>query len=441
MKNTLIIDPAMGMAGDMFSAALIGLGAPADAILGVMTRTARLLGEAEIHVECIPTPEGDGYRLKVHLAANDHVLPESRARKLLEQAIEAEGLAKPYAEFARRALAILIDAEREAHSSGRLDFGAMYVQAIGVAHTPYHHTHEEHDHAHSHPHAHLHTHHHHDHHHPDAPYQPGVDTEGEFFIEVFPEFATGLAEIDTFSHVFVLSWMHHSTGYALQVTPPWQQGEKKWVGLFASRSPNRPNPIGLTLTEVRGVEGNRLMTGPLDLFDGTPIIDIKPHVRSLDQTGVGDDGWLAETNHLELHRRGIPHSHAGEEAMLHEAQDILLDVMGAATGLQQLGVDMSTVTCLIPVAVGGGVINFSHGILPAPAPATIAILKHHRIPHVAGPVDVELLTPTGAAILAALHPLWRCREPLPEARVLARGMGLGTKNLRPLNALRLALMS
>ena len=407
----------MGMAGDMFSAALIGLGAPAQLIAGVMARTARLIGSADVTVEAVPTPEGPGQRLKIALTGNDDHLPASAARTLLEQSIEAEGLDKPYAAFARSALEILIEAEREAHSSGRLDFGQMSVQAIGVAHTPYQHRH-------------------------DAPHQPQAEASGEFYVEVFPEFAAGLADVTDFSHVFLLSWLHHSAGFSMQVTPPWQNsaGERKRVGLFASRSPNRPNPIGLTLARVRGVEGNRLLTGPLDLFDGTPIIDIKPHVRTLDQTGVGNDGWLADGDHLELHKKGVPHSHSGEEAVLHEAQDILLDVMGAAAGLQHLGVDLNRVACFTPVAVGGGVITFSHGTLPAPAPATAAILKQHRIPHVSGPVDVELLTPTGAAILAALHPIWRCRQSPSATEVMARGMGLGTKNLRPLNALRLALV-
>jgi len=431
MTSQLLIDPAMGMAGDMFSAALIGLGAPADAVLGAMTRVAQLLGDADIALETVPTPEGEANRLRIALAANEAGLHESRARTLLEQAIETEKISKPYADFARRALGILIEAEREAHSSGRLDFGAMHVQPIGVARTPYHHGGHDHDDA-THP-----THHHHG---DKPPYQPQEDAVGDFAVELYPEFAAGLDQIETFSHVFILSWLHHSAGYALQVTPPWQAREKKQVGLFASRSPNRPNPIGLTLTEVRGVEGNRLLTGPLDLFDGTPILDIKPHIRSLDQTGLGDDGWLADSDHLELHKRGAPHSHAGEEAVLHEAQDILLDVIGAAVGLQRLGVDLNDVRCYFPVAVGGGVITFSHGRLPAPAPATSAILKRHRIPHVAGPVDVELLTPTGAALLAALHPIWTCRQTLAQEDVLARGMGLGAKNLRPLNALRLALV-
>ena len=436
MAFRLWIDPAMGMAGDMFSAGLIGLGADQDRMIQAMTRTAQQLGGAQVQVEAIQTPEGIGYRLRIALEENERVLPASRARVLLQEALAREGVEKPYAAFAQRALEILIEAEREAHSSGRLDFGPITVQPIGVAHTPYQHL----GHTHDHEHAQEDEHHSHAHSHAGAPpYQPQPDAEGAFWVELYPEFAAGLQDVTTFSHVYVLSWLHGSQGYSLRVTPPWQRGKGRVVGLFASRSPNRPNPIGLTLTEVRGVEGNRLLTGPLDLFDGTPILDIKPYVRSLEPALIGNDGWLADSDHLELHRRGIPHSHAGEEAMLHEAQDILLDVVAAAVGLQSLGVDLHEVVCFSPVSVGGGTISFSHGVLPAPAPATTAILKRHRIPHVAGPVDVELLTPTGAALLAALHPLWMCRQALDESQVVARGMGLGTRNLRPLNALRLAL--
>ncbi len=435
----LRIDPAMGMAGDMFAAALIGLGVPQDYLLGVMTRSARLLGHAEIQVETLPTPEGPGHRLKITLAPHQETLSGTQAQAWLEQAIAQESLQKPYAAFARRALAILIQAEREAHSSGRLDFGQMLWQPIGIAHTPYAHHHARQP-LQPRPHDQL---------HPPSPerlvpfqasHHSQDQGEDTCYVELFPEFAAGLKDVETFSHVFILSWLHHSSGYTLEVTPPWQKGEKRRVGVFASRSPRRPNPIGLTLTEVRGVEGNRLLTGPLDLFDGTPIIDIKPHIRSLDRTGLGDDGWLAESDHLALHRAGIPHSHPGEDAALHEAQDIVLDIMAAAAGLQYLQVDMQQVGCFSPVAVGGGMIRFSHGVLPAPAPATQAILRHYRVPHVAGPVDVELLTPTGAALLAALHPVWLCRHAPQDADLLARGLGLGTRNLRPLNALRLALV-
>jgi tRNA-Thr(GGU) m(6)t(6)A37 methyltransferase TsaA len=273
-----------------------------------------------------------------------------------------------------------------------------------------------------------------------APSQPSKGAEGTFYVELFPEMAAGLAGLDAFSHIYIVSYLQRSSGYSLTVTPPWQEGERpQRVGLFASRSPNRPNPLGFTLAEVRRIEGNRIYTGPLDLFDGTPVVDIKPHLRTLDETGLGDDGWLAGSNHLQLHKKGVPHHHASEEAILHEAQDILLDVTGAAKGLEFLSVSLEDVVCLTPVSVGGGEVRFSHGTLPVPTPAVAAILRRHRVPHVAGPVEAELLTPTGAALLAALHPRWRPREMGPEGRVIQRGLGLGTKEFEPINGLRLAL--
>ncbi len=410
-RKTLTIDPRMGMAGDMFSAALISLGAPADAVIGAMEQAARPLGGAQVRGEQVETDECPGVRLRISLEANSPHLAAGDARRYLEDAIAGEGLAPEYADFARRTLEILVEAEREAHSGGRLDFGDLRVTPVGVAHTPYSH---------------------------EAPHQPQSGSAGRFYVEVFPEFAAGLGGLESFSHVYIVSYLHRSRGYSLTVTPPWQRGERpKRVGLFASRSPNRPSPLGITVAEIRRIEGNRIYTGPLDLFDGTPVVDIKPHIRSLDDAEIGNDGWLADSNHLRMHKEGIPHSHAGEEAVLHEAQDILLDVMGAAKGLEVLNIDLDDVVCLTPVSVGGGTVRFSHGTLPVPVPAVTAILKRHRIPHVSGPVDVELLTPTGAAILAALRPRWRCREvETPVGRV---GIGLGTKELTPTNGLWLYL--
>ncbi len=410
-RKTLIVDPRMGMAGDIFSAALIGLGAPEDAVTGAMERAARSLGRAEVRAERVDTEEGPGVRLRISLEANSPHLPAGDARRYLEDAIAGEGLGQEYADFARRTLEILVEAEREAHSSGRLDFGTLMVTPVGIAHTPYSH---------------------------EAPHQPQQGSAGEFYVELFPEFAAGLDGLESFSHVYVVSYLHRSRGYSMTVTPPWQRGERpRRVGLFASRSPNRPSPLGITVAEIRRIEGNRIYTGPLDLFDGTPVVDIKPHIRSLDDAEIGNDGWLADSDHLRMHKEGIPHSHAGEEAVLHEAQDILLDVVGAAVGMASLGIEPEGAVCLTPVSVGGGEVRFSHGTLPVPVPAVSAILKRHRIPHVTGPVDVELLTPTGAAILAALRPRWRCRETSAFGERV--GIGLGTKDLTPTNGLWLAL--
>ena len=409
----LVIDPAMGVAGDMFSAALIGLGVPASVVTDAMELAARPLGGAKVQAKTIDTKEGPGIRLCIELEANDPHLAASDARAFLEATVREEGLSLPCADLARRVLEVLIAAEREAHSGGQLDVGTLQLEPIGLVHTPYS---------------------------DRAPSQPSKGAEGTFYVELFPEMAAGLAGLDAFSHIYIISYLQRSSGYSLTVAPPWQEGERpQRVGLFASRSPNRPSPLGFTLAQVRRIEGNRIYTGPLDLFDGTPVVDIKPHVRTLDETGLGDDGWLADSDHLQLHKMGMPHHHASEEAVLHEAQDILLDVIGAAKGLAFLNVSLEDVVCLTPVSIGGGEVRVSHGVLDVPTPAVAAMLKRYRIPHVAGPVDVELLTPTGAALLAALQPRWRPREMGPEGRVTQRGLGLGTKELEPLNALRLAL--
>jgi len=93
---------------------------------------------------------------------------------------------------------------------------------------------------------------------------------------------------------------------------------------------------------------------------------------------------------------------------------------------------------MAPVAVGGGTVRSSHGLLPVPPPAVQAILRRRRIPHVSGPVDVELLTPTGAALLAALRPRFVPRELAPPA-ISGSGRGFGLRQLPQPNALTLYL--
>ncbi len=231
--------------------------------------------------------------------------------------------------------------------------------------------------------------------------------------------------------------------------PPWQEAkESREVGLFASRSPGRPNPIGLTLTTLIRVEGNRLYTGVLDLFDGTPIVDIKPQIRSVDRSKIGNDGWLTGTEHLQLHKRGVPHIHneLKEGVLLHEAQDILIDIVGAAVGLEYLRVDMNSIVSLSPVAFGGGYINFSHGTLRVPPPAVMAILRSYRIPVVSGPVDIELLTPTGASLLSGLKPSWMCRDLFNKKMMdgiideMKVGYGMGQRKTPYPNVLKLMLI-
>ncbi|SMO59223.1 Protein of unknown function DUF111 [Saccharicrinis carchari] len=106
-------------------------------------------------------------------------------------------------------------------------------------------------------------------------------------------------------------------------------------------------------------------------------------------------------HHHKSHHNHLPSQDKEEEAWLHEAQDILIDIMGAAMGLQLL--QAPTVAALLePVSLGGGTIRFSHGEMTVPAPATKIIIDKYAIAHSMGPLDVELCTPTGSAILAAL---------------------------------------
>ncbi|MCU4163092.1 nickel insertion protein [Carboxylicivirga caseinilyticus] len=108
-----------------------------------------------------------------------------------------------------------------------------------------------------------------------------------------------------------------------------------------------------------------------------------------------------EHDHHHSHSHHHDHDHPHEDAYLHEAQDILIDITGAAYGLQLLNSPTEAVLTNA-VSWGGGHITFSHGHMPVPAPATKIIFDTNELPGVMGPIDVELCTPTGSSILAAL---------------------------------------
>ena len=108
-------------------------------------------------------------------------------------------------------------------------------------------------------------------------------------------------------------------------------------------------------------------------------------------------------HHHHHHHDGTDHHHEHhEDAYLHEAQDILIDITGAVMGLQLLNAPTKA-ELLAPVSFGGGHITFSHGHLPVPAPATKIIFENYKLPGQLGPIEKELCTPTGSAILAALE--------------------------------------
>ena len=107
-------------------------------------------------------------------------------------------------------------------------------------------------------------------------------------VEVFPEFVDGLKDLDGFSHIILLYLFHQSNGYALRVKPFLDHRER---GLFATRFPARPNPIGLSIVKLESVRENLLTVEGIDVLDGTPLLDIKPYVPDFDVRIETHTGW------------------------------------------------------------------------------------------------------------------------------------------------------
>jgi tRNA-Thr(GGU) m(6)t(6)A37 methyltransferase TsaA len=122
------------------------------------------------------------------------------------------------------------------------------------------------------------------------PKGPGAAHDAEGELELFPEFEAGLADIDGFSHLLVLWVFDRVDGYDLLSTPPT---DDRPHGVFSTRSPRRPNPIGLTVVRLNRREGARLVVRGVDMLDGTPILDIKPYLSSIPAEEIRR-GWMAD---------------------------------------------------------------------------------------------------------------------------------------------------
>ncbi len=110
-------------------------------------------------------------------------------------------------------------------------------------------------------------------------------------VQVDDEFAAGLADLEGFSHLILLYWLDRAEVARLRITPPFDGRER---GIFATRSPDRPNPIGLAVVELAGfATPTTLAVRHLDCIDGTPLLDIKPYVPSTDAEPSALVGWLA----------------------------------------------------------------------------------------------------------------------------------------------------
>ena len=125
----------------------------------------------------------------------------------------------------------------------------------------------------------------------------GASHDVDGILEIRPELEAGLADIEGFSHLIVIWVFHQSQGASLNAHPP---SDDRPHGVFATRSPQRPNPIGLTVVRLLGRDGSRLRVNGIDMLEGTPILDIKPYLSSVPADQLRR-GWLDEA---EARRRG-----------------------------------------------------------------------------------------------------------------------------------------
>lgn len=133
-----------------------------------------------------------------------------------------------------------------------------------------------------------------------APRQPGVDKTSVIgTIELYPDknFDQALEYLNGFERIWIISWFHKNSDWKPKVLPPRSGRTKR--GVFATRSPHRPNPIGLSLCKLIDVKGRIVRVENPDLLDGTPILDIKPYIPYAEAYPDAEIGWLAEVENTE----------------------------------------------------------------------------------------------------------------------------------------------
>ena len=135
----------------------------------------------------------------------------------------------------------------------------------------------------------------------EVPKGLGAKHEAEGALKVLPEYASGLTDIEGFSHLIVLWEFDRTQGFDLLGKPP---SDNRPHGVFATRSPRRPNPIGLTVVELLRREGVGLHVRGVDMLDGTPILDIKPYLSNVPSDRLRR-GWLAEAETRQREESGI----------------------------------------------------------------------------------------------------------------------------------------
>ncbi len=122
-----------------------------------------------------------------------------------------------------------------------------------------------------------------------TPIQPIYADAAEGIIEIFPEFREGTADLDGFERIWLIYWFDKTSPPKLKVVPFRDDMER---GIFATRAPCRPNPIGLSSVRLLGIDGSKLRIADVDILDQTPLLDIKPYIPKIDSFGQSRAGWF-----------------------------------------------------------------------------------------------------------------------------------------------------
>jgi len=123
------------------------------------------------------------------------------------------------------------------------------------------------------------------------PIQPTSDRSERGTVEIYSEYVDGLKDLDGFSHVYLLYHLHKTNAVKLQVIPFL---DTELHGIFATRAPSRPNPVGLSLVEILHIDGNMIYVDRIDVLDETPLLDIKPYIPEFEEPEAVRIGWLEQ---------------------------------------------------------------------------------------------------------------------------------------------------
>lgn len=134
-----------------------------------------------------------------------------------------------------------------------------------------------------------------------TPIQPIFAEDSSGYVKLHPDFVEGIQDLEGFSHIYLIYYLHQAGAAQLKVKPYLQDVER---GVFATRAPKRPNPIGMSIVKLDKIVGNIIHISGLDILNGTPLLDIKPYIKRFDLREDCRQGWLDTIDESEMQDRG-----------------------------------------------------------------------------------------------------------------------------------------